>query len=116
MSHAGVQSTVTWVGIAQLSDVPEGEMLALNVGGKKLALYHLDDGDVRVSDNVCTHEYALLTDGWLEGCEIECPLHAGRFDLRTGEGLCAPIERDLKVYPVEIRDGEVFAALPDQSV
>lgn len=102
-----------WVRIACVDDVAEGEMLPLNVQGRKLALYHLEDGDFCVTANVCTHEFALLTDGWFEGGEIECPLHAGRFDVRTGKRLCAPVERDLPVYAVEIRGEDIFVALPD---
>ena len=99
--------------LASLVDVSAGESLPAQTANRKLAIFRLEDGSVHVTDNVCTHEYALLTDGWLEGCEIECPLHAGRFDLRTGKGLCAPIERDLTVYPVEIRDGAIYAALSE---
>ena len=102
-----------WVRVAQVAEVPEGEMIALTVEGKKLALYHLEEGDFCATANVCTHEFALLTDGWFEGGEIECPLHAGRFDVRTGKGLCAPIEKDLPVFAVEVRGDEIFVALPD---
>lgn len=103
---------MTWTRLAHVDDLPEGEMLGVSVAGRKLALYHLEDGSFAVTNNVCTHEFALLTDGWLEGCEVECPLHAGRFDLKTGRGLCAPIEKDIPTYAVEVRDEEVFVLLP----
>ena len=103
--------TTAWTPLAALADIPAGEMLAVQAGSRRLAIFHTEDGQVHVTDNVCTHEYALLTDGWLEGCEIECPLHAGRFDVRTGKGLCAPITADLAVYPAEIRDGHIYAAI-----
>jgi nitrite reductase/ring-hydroxylating ferredoxin subunit len=105
---------VNWVQAAKLADVPECEMLGVNLEGQKVALYHLEDGEIHASANICTHEYALLSDGWLEGCEVECPLHAGRFDIRSGKGLCHPIERDLAVYDVEVRDGLIFVALPSK--
>lgn len=111
-----MQDTTTWTPLAALSDVPAGEMLAVQLGTLKLAVFHLEDGAVHVTDNVCTHQYALLTDGWLEGCEVECPLHAGRFDVRDGKGLCAPIASDLVVYACEVRDGRVVAALPTASL
>jgi len=70
------------------------------------------DGTWCASDNLCTHAAARLTDGWLEGCTIECPLHAGRFDLRTGAGQGAPIEDDLLVYPVRVEGDDVLVQLP----
>lgn len=102
----------TWVRVADVADLPQGEMLGVSVEGRKLALYHIEDGGIHATANVCTHEFALLTDGWLEGCEVECPLHAGRFDVRDGKGLCAPIERDLAVFDVKLSDGGIFVALP----
>ena len=53
--------------------------------GLNLALYHVGDAWF-CTDNICTHAFALLTDGWLEGHVIECPLHGGQFDIRTGKG------------------------------
>lgn len=105
--------TVVWARACAIADVPDGEMLGVVVNGAKLAIYNLGDGEIRATRNVCTHEYALLTDGWLEDGEVECPIHAGRFDVRTGKGLCAPIERDLAVYDVDVKDGSVFVAVPD---
>jgi nitrite reductase/ring-hydroxylating ferredoxin subunit len=102
----------TWVRVAAAGDLPPGEMKPVVAAGRDLALYHLDDGSWRASDNVCTHAHALLTDGWLEGCVIECPLHAGRFDLRNGAGQGAPIERDLEIYPVRVDGDDVLVRLP----
>jgi nitrite reductase/ring-hydroxylating ferredoxin subunit len=98
--------------IGKVEDIPEGEMLSVKLDGFKLALFHLEDGTICVADNICTHEYAILTDGWLEGCEVECPLHAGRFNVKSGEGLCSPITKNLKTYPCEVRQGQIFMRLP----
>jgi nitrite reductase/ring-hydroxylating ferredoxin subunit len=103
---------VKWVRVASVADVAAGDMKPVEVEGHKLAVYHLDDGSWHASDNLCTHADALLTDGWLEGCIVECPLHAGRFDLRNGAGQGAPIETDLTIYPVRVDAGEVFVRLP----
>jgi nitrite reductase/ring-hydroxylating ferredoxin subunit len=101
-----------WLRIATTGELEKGAMKALSVAGRDLALYHLEDGTWRASDNLCTHAAARLTDGWLEGCTIECPLHAGRFDLRTGAGQGAPIEDDLLVYPVRVEGDDVLVQLP----
>jgi nitrite reductase/ring-hydroxylating ferredoxin subunit len=101
-----------WVRVAAAADVAEGSVLGVRVGEQEVAVYHLPGGEYRATDNVCTHEYALLSDGWLEDGCIECPLHAGRFDVRTGKALCAPVETDLKVFEVKVENGELLVNLP----
>jgi len=81
-------------------------MQAVSVGDKQIALYNVD-GEIYATDNVCSHAFAMLTDGWLDGNEIECPLHAGRFDVRTGKGLGPPIPCDIKSYKVRVVGDEV---------
>jgi nitrite reductase/ring-hydroxylating ferredoxin subunit len=101
-----------WLRVAQAGDVAQGEMRAVEAGGRKIALYHLDDDTWAATDNVCTHAFAMLTDGYLDGDVIECPLHAGRFSVRDGKGLCAPIEQDLAAYPVRLDGDAVLIGLP----
>ncbi|MEJ1978343.1 MAG: non-heme iron oxygenase ferredoxin subunit [Acetobacteraceae bacterium] len=100
-----------WIRVASAADVAEGEALGIEVMGLNLALYHIGD-EWFCTDNVCTHAFALLSDGWLEGHVIECPLHAGQFDVRTGKGLGDPIETDLKTFPVRVDGDAVMIALP----
>ena len=54
-----------------------------------------------------------VTDGWMEGTTIECPLHAGQFDVCTGKGLGAPIEEDLKCFPVRVEGGDILVEIGD---
>ncbi len=98
----------TWVRVAAVGDIAEGEILTVEVKGEPVALCHLEGGEFRAAHNVCTHQIACLSDGWLDGDTIECPLHGGRFDLRTGEGLSAPIERPIAVYPVRVDGDDVL--------
>lgn len=97
-----------WVRVAAVGDVPENGVIGVRVGDKEIALYRLPDGEFRATDNVCTHEYAQLSDGWLENGEIECPLHAARFDIRTGKALCAPADVDLPVFEVKVEGADVL--------
>ena len=101
-----------WVRVAAVADVPEGGVIAVRLGDREIALYHLPGGEYRATDNVCTHEYAQLSDGWLENGEIECPLHAARFDIRTGKALCAPAEKALEVFPVKAEGADLLLRLP----
>ena len=109
-----VSEVMNWVRVGSIDDVPAGEMLGLTAEAHKIALYHLEDGRIFATANVCTHEFALLSDGWLEGCEVECPLHSGRFDVSSGKALCEPLKKDIRTFEVELRDGEIFVALPDR--
>ena len=101
-----------WVRVAAVSDVAEGQEHAVRVGGRGIALYHLPGGDYRATDNICSHEYAQLSDGWLENGSIECPLHAARFDVKTGRALCAPAEQDLDVFEVKVEGSELLIKMP----
>ena len=101
-----------WVRVAGVADVAEGHVHAVRVGDREIALYHLSGGEFRATENVCTHEYALLSDGWLEDGCIECPLHAARFDVRTGKALCAPAETGLAVFEVKAEGSDLLLRVP----
>ena len=90
--------------VATLADVAASDAIAVDVGTRQIAIY-LVDGEVFATDNHCTHGDAKLCEGFLEGHEIECPHHQGRFDIRTGVATCAPAEVALATYPARI-DGE----------
>ncbi|TXH78596.1 MAG: non-heme iron oxygenase ferredoxin subunit [Thiothrix sp.] len=96
-----------WIEALALSAVPEGDVTAVKINGKEIALYEVA-GEIFATDNLCTHGHARLSDGFLEGKEIECPLHQGRFDVCTGKALCAPLNEDIKIYPVKVDNGRVF--------
>lgn len=96
-----------WIDVAAVDAIPEGDVTAVRVNGKEFALYEVD-GDIYASDNLCTHGAARMSDGFLEGTEIECPLHQGKFDVCTGKALCAPLTENIRVYPVRIDNQRVF--------
>ena len=95
-----------WHKVATKSDLAEGEVLGASIGDKQVAVY-LIGGEMLATDNICTHAYACLSDGWLDGDVIECPLHAARFDIRTGKVLDPPATEDLKTYPVRLVGEEI---------
>ena len=74
---------MTWIRIAAANQLQDDEVVAVSVQNMKLALYRIDGG-YYATDNVCTHQFALLSDGYLEDGHIECPLHQARFDIRSG--------------------------------
>ena len=96
-----------WIDVLALESMPEGDVTSVNVGGQEIALYEVE-GEVFATDNFCTHGAARMSDGFLEGREIECPLHQGRFDVCTGKAICAPLSQDIRVYPVRIENKRVL--------
>jgi 3-phenylpropionate/trans-cinnamate dioxygenase ferredoxin subunit len=84
--------------------------VAFESGEKKIAIYKVQ-GSFFATDNVCPHAFALLTDGFVEGDTVECPLHGAVFHIPTGKCMAAPAESDLKTYPVKVEDDRVFVDL-----
>ena len=104
---------MAWVKVASVDQLEDDEATEVIIAGRQYAVYR-SDGAFFVSDNICTHAYALLSEGFLEDGCIECPLHQARFDIRTGEALCAPATENIRVYPVKIEADAVIADLPTE--
>jgi 3-phenylpropionate/trans-cinnamate dioxygenase ferredoxin component len=98
--------------ICPLAALPRGEARRVEAD-PPIAVFHTDDGEVFAIDDTCTHQDASLADGWLEGCEIECPLHASRFNLRTGEVDEPPAKLPVRTHEVVIVDGVINVVLDD---
>lgn len=101
-----------WVAVALRSDLGAGRMLAVTFGSYQIALYEVE-GEIYATDNVCTHASGFLADGSLEGEIVECPLHGGRFSVKTGKGMGPPIPCDLRTYPVRVVEGEIQVRVAD---
>lgn len=102
--------TANWQEAAARDAIPEDDVIGVTIDGRDIALYGVA-GEVFATDNLCTHGNARLCDGFLEGHEIECPLHQGKFDVRTGAAMCAPLTEAVKVYPIKVEAGKVFVNL-----
>lgn len=96
-----------WIDVSSLDSVPKGDVTAVVVDGKELALYEVE-GNIYATDNLCTHGAARMSDGFLEGSEIECPLHQGKFDVCSGKALCAPLTENIRVYPVRVENNRIL--------
>lgn len=95
-----------WRTIIALNKLEPKDVTPVEYNKLTLAVYDTDDG-VFVSDARCTHAGANLCDGYFDGMNIECPLHQGLFDARTGVAKAAPVTRPLKMYECRIRNGDV---------
>lgn len=99
------------IAVGALADIPVGEAVRV-MADVPIAVFRLSadtgDGGVYAIDDTCTHQRASLSDGWLEGCAVECPLHASRFDLRTGRPDGPPARRAVRTHQVVVVDGMVY--------
>ena len=102
-----VSESDKWVRVASPDAVQIGSVIGMQVEDVHIALYNIE-GEIYATHNICTHAYAYLSEGWLEGDIIECPLHGGRFEVKTGKGLGAPITCDIKTLPVRIEGGDIL--------
>jgi naphthalene 1,2-dioxygenase system ferredoxin subunit len=99
----------TWIHAARFADLREGDVVAVDAGGREIALY-LIDGEPFATDNRCTHGNARLSEGFLIDHCVECPLHQGQFDVRSGAPLCDPVTDPIRTYPVR-RIGEAIEVM-----
>lgn len=98
---------MAWIEVAKQGDVPEGGTFPVRVNGEPVCLYNLG-GEIYATHDTCSHGQASLADGFMldEGL-IECPLHQGTFDIKTGKAVGAPCKIDIRVFVVKIEGGSV---------
>jgi len=99
-----------FVKVATRSELPLGGKKLAEVGEQAIAVFNVD-GEFYAIDDVCTHDGGPLAEGNLMGCEIQCPRHGARFDVRTGKALCFPAFEPVATHKVEVRGDDVFVAL-----
>ncbi|HEX6352943.1 bifunctional 3-phenylpropionate/cinnamic acid dioxygenase ferredoxin subunit [Actinophytocola sp.] len=92
--------------VCALQDLPAGEAVRI-AGDVPIAVFNVD-GTLYAIDDTCTHQDASLADGWLEGCFVECPLHASCFDLRTGAPSGLPAKNPVRTHHVVVVDGHIY--------
>lgn len=100
-----------WIKVASAQELGNDEVKTVNVDGFGVALYHVE-GEFFATDGMCTHGKALLSEGFVEDGCIECPLHQGRFDIRTGKAMCAPVTVDLRTYAVKQEGDDIYVRSP----
>jgi 3-phenylpropionate/trans-cinnamate dioxygenase ferredoxin subunit len=98
--------------VATRAELPPGRKKLIEINGRAIALFNVD-GAFYAIDDVCTHDGGPLAEGELIGCEIECPRHGARFDVRTGRPLCMPAIEPVAVHSVELRGEDIHVATDD---
>ncbi|QDW36136.1 non-heme iron oxygenase ferredoxin subunit [Bradyrhizobium sp. KBS0727] len=101
-----------WHAVCATADIETGTMMPVEIGDLQIAIYNVG-GEFFATDNICSHAFALLTDGLLEDDMVECPLHGACFDVKTGKAQCEPAEIDLRVYPTRLTGELVEVCVAD---
>jgi len=103
---------VVWHRACSVGDVIEDEGFGVRIDGLRIGLYRLSDGSVHAVGDICTHEFAILSEGFVEDGKVECPLHQALFDIRSGKCFGPLAERDLPAYPVRTDGDDVYIGVP----
>ncbi|NJD19857.1 MAG: non-heme iron oxygenase ferredoxin subunit [Gemmatimonadetes bacterium] len=96
--------------VASLSQVPPGTLKGVMAGMQPVVLANVE-GTVYALEDQCSHQEYPLADGELDGGDVLCVHHGARFDARSGRNKGLPAIRPVKVFPVEIRDGDIYVGL-----
>jgi 3-phenylpropionate/trans-cinnamate dioxygenase ferredoxin subunit len=99
-----------WVKVADIGDCPPGSLLDIEAGQERIVLANVD-GDLYALQNRCSHQDLPLSDGELDGDQLECLYHGARFDLCTGRAMALPAIKSVETYVVELRGQEIFVRI-----
>ena len=100
-----------WHDVAARDQLDPDFPMGVEVQGQQVGLFLIGD-QVHALDDVCPHAFAMLSQGFQEDGQIECPLHAARFDIATGKCLNDIADRDVRCLPVRVADGRVAVRIP----
>ena len=101
-----------FVKVAQVSAIRPGEMISVEVENEQVLLANVN-GSIHAIDDICSHAYASLSEGDLNGEEVECPLHGGSFNVTTGAPLSPPVDESVRLYQVQIEGDDILVGPPN---
>ncbi len=101
---------MAFVKVANVSDVPLGGVMVVEVGDEEISLCNVD-GEIYAIANICTHDGGPLGAGQLYGEEIECPRHGARFNVRTGEVRVLPAVMPVPTFEVRVQGDDILVAV-----
>jgi nitrite reductase (NADH) small subunit/3-phenylpropionate/trans-cinnamate dioxygenase ferredoxin subunit len=100
-----------FVKVASVDQIPPGEVLTVEVNGKEVCLANVD-GTIYAIGNECTHQGGPLGEGVLMGDTVECPWHAGQFNVKSGQVVSPPPSDPVPTYQVQVDGNDVKVAAP----
>ena len=96
-----------WIEVAEGDSIDMDDLIRFDHANKTFCIYRIEDG-YYATDGICSHEAVHLEDGLVMDDEIECPMHQGIFNIKTGKAISPPACDDLKTYPVKVENGKIY--------
>tara|TARA_Y100000996_G_scaffold359911_1_gene302103 strand:+ start:261 stop:584 length:324 start_codon:yes stop_codon:yes gene_type:complete len=96
-----------WYFVQNTDGIEDEDVIRFDHEDKTFCIYKLEDG-FYATDGICTHEAVHLEDGLVMDDEIECPMHQGAFNIKSGKAISPPACDDLKTYPVKVEENKIY--------
>ena len=96
-----------WIEVGKVDSIDMEDLIRFDHGEKTFCIYRIEDG-FYATDGICTHEEVHLEDGLVMDDEIECPMHQGIFDIKTGKAKSPPACVDLKTFPIKVDNNKIY--------
>ncbi len=100
-----------FVKVAEVGELSPGEMKVVDVGEEQVLVLNVG-GNIYACDDICSHAYASLSEGDLNGEEVECPLHGSAFNVITGQVLTPPADENIRTFEVRIDGQDILVGPP----
>lgn len=100
-----------WLDACASDDIELEDVWRFDHNGRIFAIYRSPDDTFFCTDGLCTHEEVDLSEGLVFDYIIECPMHNGQFDYRSGEALRSPVCEALETYPVHVENDRILVAI-----
>ena len=96
--------------VAKTTAIPDGGFELCEADDQLVIVFRVGE-EFYCIDDVCTHDGGTLSDGDVQGCEIVCPRHGAKFDIRNGQALSMPATKNTKSHQVKVENGEIWVCL-----
>jgi naphthalene 1,2-dioxygenase system ferredoxin subunit len=101
-----------WIEVAQVDEIEESDAKCCQIGEAFIAIFNVG-GIFHATSDICTHAHAHLSDGYIDGDIVECPLHQGRFHIPTGKAVSAPVTENLRTYPLRVEGRKILVQIAE---
>lgn len=96
-----------WIHLANIADFDHREILGVVHGNQQIAIFRLGEL-IYATDNICSHQYARLSDGYIVDNCVECPLHQGLFEVSTGKAQGGIVKKDIRTFQTRLDGNQIF--------
>jgi nitrite reductase (NADH) small subunit len=102
-----MEKTLRSVLIGELADLPQKLGKTVMIGRKEIAVFKMENGEIKAIENRCPHKGGVLAEGILSGEYVFCPMHDWKISVKDGK-VQAPDVGCVQSYPVEIIGNQVY--------